>query len=148
MERARRFPRRLVGLTSLSVCFALLSSGLINIPVQSASPEKGVSPGRGQPQGVQSKKAKPEAPKQGPPEASLPNLDEAKQRRDDGARPPLIMPSSTRSRRKPLEPRQGRKVGDPLPPKSRARLTAQREGTDQIGRSHHASHRIRGIEHS
>lgn len=40
MKRVRRFPLRLIRLTSLSVCFALLLSALTNNPVQSKGSKK------------------------------------------------------------------------------------------------------------
>src|SRR5712691_5441310 len=49
----------------------------------------------------------------GSPEGTLPNLDEVRRRRHDAQQPPAHVPSLMRTRRKPLVPRNGLKVGDP-----------------------------------
>jgi hypothetical protein len=59
------------------------------------------------------RKVKPEPPVKGAPPFDLPNLDEVKQRPQRGPEAAPAVSSSTRSRHKPLEPRRGRKVGDP-----------------------------------
>src|SRR5258708_12527567 len=63
-----------------------------------------VSNAQGQPKGH----AEP-----GSPEGTLPNLDEVRRRRHDAPQPPAHVPSLMRTRRKPLVPRNGLKVGDP-----------------------------------
>lgn len=53
-------------------------------------------------------------PEPGRPEMNLPNLDEARRKRHPRPETPAAIPSLTRPRRKPLLPRNGRKVGDAL----------------------------------
>jgi hypothetical protein len=60
----------------------------------------------------QARQGRPEA---GPPAATMPNLDEVRRRRDPKPQAPPHIPSTIRSRQKPLLPRNGRRVGDPLP---------------------------------
>jgi len=52
----------------------------------------------------------------------LPSLDEVRQRQPREPQAARQIESTIRSRRKPLESRHGRKVGDPLPPKKRASI--------------------------
>ncbi len=52
----------------------------------------------------------------GPPEGKFPNLDEVRRRRQPIPRAPLAIPSTMRSPRNPLMPRNGLRVGDPLAP--------------------------------
>ncbi|HXD32516.1 MAG TPA: DUF4214 domain-containing protein, partial [Pyrinomonadaceae bacterium] len=52
-------------------------------------------------------------PEPGPPEMSLPNLSEVRRRVHPRPEAPRNVPSLMRGRRKPLQPRNGRKVGDP-----------------------------------
>lgn len=58
----------------------------------------------------QARRGHPEA---GPPTATLPNLDEVRQKRHPRPVTPTHSPSELRSRRRALTPRNGRKVGDP-----------------------------------
>lgn len=117
MRRAHRFPLRLVRGTSLCICLALVLTSLAMFPLPLVS-------GRGstQNQGNQgsengkSRKVKAASPERGAPNATLPNLDEAKHngnRRPAEVQAPLAQPSTMRSRHKPLESRGGRRVGDP-----------------------------------
>jgi YD repeat-containing protein len=56
----------------------------------------------------------------------MPSLDEVRQRQHEAPKPPKHIESTKRSRRKPLESRHGRKVGDPLPlPKKSAKITGE-----------------------
>ena len=100
MKRARRFPTRLVRWASLCVCFTLVVSVLIIVPIQ----REAISLA----QGV----VAPPPPMVGPPAGSLPNLEQV--RRQPQRRPvaPPHVPSNIRSRRRPLQPRNGRRVGD------------------------------------
>lgn len=54
-------------------------------------------------------------PRSGAPEGVFPNLDDVKSRPSVRPRAPQAIPSTKRARRKPLVPRNGRRVGDPLP---------------------------------
>ncbi|HEY8188612.1 MAG TPA: DUF4214 domain-containing protein, partial [Pyrinomonadaceae bacterium] len=65
------------------------------------------SPGSGL---AQSRRGNPQA---GPPAATLPNLDEVRRARQRRPKAPPPVPSTVRGPRKPIEPRNGRKVGDP-----------------------------------
>jgi YD repeat-containing protein len=58
----------------------------------------------------QSRRGNPEA---GAPETTLPNLNEVRRRVHPRPEAPPNVPSVMRGRRKPLQPRNGRKVGDP-----------------------------------
>jgi YD repeat-containing protein len=70
---------------------------------------------KGRRQGSQARRVKPVPPQPGAPEASLPNLDDVRSRLPLPVQAPPPVPSMVRSRRKPLESRHGRRVGDPLP---------------------------------
>ncbi len=149
MRRAHRLPARLIRWTSLCVCFALVLASLtLFSPISSGS---GFKPqGRNlQPDNGKGKKVAPAPPLPGAPAANLPNLDETRQRSpmEPQARQPA--PSTMRSRRKPVESRHGRKVGDPLPRKNQ-RADRGTSGSDRVarvntnrdratGRAHHAS---------
>jgi hypothetical protein len=61
------------------------------------------------------KKVDPAPPVTGPPAGNWPNLDEVKVRPSQDPRAPDSVNSTLRSRRKPIESRRGRKVGDPVP---------------------------------
>src|SRR5438876_11668056 len=54
-------------------------------------------------------------PVPGPPAANLPNLDEMRARQQPAPRAPEPIPSTIRSLRNPLVPRNGKRVGDLLP---------------------------------
>ena len=60
------------------------------------------------------RKVPPTPPQPGPPQAVLPNLQAERNRRWPSPVAPAAVPSTRRSKRKPLESRNGRKVGDPL----------------------------------
>ena len=53
-------------------------------------------------------------PEAGPPAATLPNLDQVRRERQPEPETPAAVPSTIRSRRKSLVPRNGRTVGDAL----------------------------------
>jgi dipeptidyl aminopeptidase/acylaminoacyl peptidase len=56
----------------------------------------------------------------------MPSLDEVRQRQHEPPKPSKHIESTARSRRKPIESRHGRKVGDPLPPrKASANITGE-----------------------
>lgn len=56
--------------------------------------------------------SRPGNPEAGPPEATLPNLNEVRRRPHPRPEAPPHIPSLVRGRRKPFQPRNGRKVGD------------------------------------
>jgi hypothetical protein len=111
-------PARLIRWTSLCVCFGLLFSAIAGIPFQTAS-SKESSRVRPQEQDGNQRRVAPQPPRKGPPAANLLNLDEVKHRQVQAPRAAAALPSTIRSRRKPLESRGGRRVGDPLPPRVR-----------------------------
>jgi hypothetical protein len=110
MKRTRRFPTRLVRCISLCVSFALLLSFLAIVPVR----RNGTSfaQGQGSPNGQGTRVPAP-PPVVGPPATDLPNIDAVRRRPNDPPETPPHLPSIIRSRRNPIEPRNGRKVGDP-----------------------------------
>src|SRR5882762_317537 len=130
MRRTHRLPARLIRWTSISVCFALVFASL-TLTTQSSNGKRAVfdqqvpqdlnrQPANGRGKG---KRAQPAPPQAGAPAARLPDTDEVRQRRHQAPRAPLQIESTIRSRRKPLESRHGRKVGDPLPPKQKKAST-------------------------
>ena len=117
MRRTHRLSARSRRWTSLCVGILLILSTLsLIIPVSSKS-------GFPQSTGITNrnvKKVAPKAPQPGAPSLTLPNLDNARRGRSIEPKAPREIESDTRSRRKPVESRHGRKVGDPLPPKQKA----------------------------
>ncbi len=109
MESIRRFPRWLIRGISLYVCAALIAIGLIGSSRQANAK---IEPQHGR---VQRKGPPPNKP--GRSHVVLPNLQELKNRREDKPKIAAPVESTMRSRRKPLQPRRGLKVGDPLPRK-------------------------------
>ena len=99
---------------SLLLCYGLLaalpSSALVG-GVEPARAQGGTQPGRG-------RRVKPQPPQPGAPAMTLPNLDSLRARLEVSPRTPSHIPSTLRSRRKPLEARRGRRVGDALPTQS------------------------------
>src|SRR6266404_5446787 len=83
------------------VCWSLLFSSLVLAKAPAVNVQRQSSGG---------------IPQAGPPAASVPNLDEVKGRNQPAPSAPPHLPSTIRSRHKPLLPRNGRKVGDLLPP--------------------------------
>jgi YD repeat-containing protein len=124
MRRTHRLSARLIRWTSLGVCFALILASLTLVtPISRGS---GFMPqGRnGQSGNDKAKKVKPSPPQPGAPAAQLPSLDEVRQRQHQAPNAARHIESTMRSRRKPMESRHGRKVGDPLPlPKTSAKIT-------------------------
>src|SRR6266404_8308237 len=117
MKRTHRLPARFIRWTSLCVCFALVLSCLVVTPLGSFD-HSSTALAQGQTGSLNgnAKKVEPAPPLAGPPAANLSNLDEVKLRGQEAPHAPESVSSTLRSRRKPLEPRLGRKVGDPLPP--------------------------------
>lgn len=132
MRRLNRLLARLILWTSLCVCFALILASLTLItPISSGS---GFIPqGRsGQSNNDKGKRVTPAPPLTGAPAASLPSLEEARQRAQVEAEAHHPIPSTLRSWRKPLESRQGRKAGDPLPPKRSATTNEIGVGCERV----------------
>jgi YD repeat-containing protein len=88
-------------LLSILICLSSLLSTLVVV-----TPRPLVT-AKAQPQ---ARKGKPDA---GPPAANLPNLDEVRRTHHHVPEAPAPIPSTLRSRRNPLMPRNGLKVGDP-----------------------------------
>jgi len=86
-------------LIALFICCTLLFSTLV---LGRSTQSGGVQ--------TQSRSGTPEA---GPPVTTLPNLDDVRRKHHQRPEAPAHIPSIMRSRRKPIEPRRGRKVGDP-----------------------------------
>lgn len=115
MRRTHRLPTRFISWISLSGCFSLLLTSLAIVPLPLVSSKSAlVSQGESN-QGTNDKarKVKADPPQKGAPAANLPNLDEVRQRRDPEPEAPAAIPSTMRSKRKPLESRGGKRVGDP-----------------------------------
>jgi YD repeat-containing protein len=96
--RWSRFTNPLAILISFLVCCSLLLSSLVLAQPATQRPQAQVRQGH---------------PEPGPPEGSLPNLDQARRHRQVDPEAPVPIPSAMRGRRKSLEPRNGRKVGNP-----------------------------------
>jgi hypothetical protein len=153
MKRTHRFPARLIRWTSSCVCFVLLLSCFVVTPLANLDHNRTVlAKGQSSSQNGNIKKVDPAPPVTGPPAANLPNLDEVKLRRQ-APRAPEPVSSTLRARRKPIESRQGRKVGDPLPTVrvGSSKATNDRERIDRastatrsvLGRSSLRSHHAR-----
>jgi hypothetical protein len=92
------------------LCIAIII-GLIALPTTFAG---GLAiQGRGQDPNRKARNVKPVPPEKGPPKMTLPNLDEVRGRRDDYVEIKPAVESSLRSKRKPPQQWDGRKVGDP-----------------------------------
>jgi hypothetical protein len=115
-------PARLIRLTSLCVCIAVVLSAISGVPFQAVSSKESIrlrKQGAGQGNSGRERRVNPPPPRTGPPASNLPNLDDLKHRQVQAPRAVDALPSLMRSRRKPLESRNGRRVGDPFPPISR-----------------------------
>lgn len=108
-HRLYALSRRWIG---LGICLVLVVSTLA-----STSSVSGFIPqGRAnQPNNGKAKRVRATPPIPGAPAVQLPNLDDTRQRLQPIVGPTQERLSSVRSRRKPLESRNGRKVGDSLP---------------------------------
>src|SRR6266446_903224 len=103
MKGAQPLPNRLIRWTSMSISFVLVFSLLTIAPISFLNRPVAQAQG-GLPNVTGSRVAAP-AGVLGPPEASLPNLDELRLRPHSPPQAPLPSPSMDRSRRNPLEPR-------------------------------------------
>jgi len=113
MRGARRFPQRLVRWTSLCVCLALVLTSLAMVPLAGGNNSIALAQGQSVSPNGKGRKVTPAPPETGAPAANLPNLNEVKRRRQREPEAPPDVPSIMRSRRRPIESRGGRKVGDP-----------------------------------
>src|SRR5437867_2976812 len=116
MAELHHLPKPLIRFITLTVCFALLFSAATGIPVRPANGKASRTRQQGNGQNVNERRVAPLPPRTDPPAANLPDLNEIKHARVESPRAPLALPSMMRSRRKPLEARNGRRVGDSLPP--------------------------------
>src|SRR6266404_1849611 len=142
----------LLRLTSLVVCFTLFLTTLSLVSINPVLAKRPIAiRKKNQQLNQEAKKVAPAPPQPGAPAFNLPNLDDARQRRNEGPKAPREIESTVRSRHKPLESRHGRKVGDPLPPKKTASTTNRGDGSERVrsagadprgtvgtARSHHA----------
>jgi len=103
MRRISRRSPRVTRLLVLFICSSFLFSSL--------ALAGGVSRGPGSPQD-ESRRGHPEA---GQPAAALPNLDDVRYRRYPEPQAPAPIESTARRHRKPRVPRNGLRVGDPIP---------------------------------
>jgi len=130
MRRTHRLSARSRRWTSIVIAFVLIVSILsLTIPVSSKS---GFPQGQNVGNNRSIKKVTPIPPQPGAPAVSLPNLDNARRASLNEAKAPREIESSSRSRRKPLESRHGRKVGDPLPPKKKASTESFEDGSERV----------------
>src|SRR5712692_8363704 len=146
MRRAHRLPKRLVRLTSLCACLALVLTSLAMVPPLRVSGRVTLPSAQDQdnqgPKNDKARKVKAEPPQKGAPAANLPNLDDVRRRRDPESEAPAALPSTMRSKRKPQESRKGRRVGDPGTTGEKVGSTLYRTGSGSewilFARLHHA----------
>ncbi len=112
-----RSPRRFLSSARLTRFFALLAAYrlLLSSITPFAQARYGLWQGFQSPLLLLQGRGSGPRPQPGPPEASLPNLDEARERDYPEPRAPEPIHSTVRSPRNPQETRNGRRVGDPLP---------------------------------
>lgn len=133
MRRTHRLPQRLIRWTGLLVSLSILATSTVT-PIGASSAKSPIRVAQGQRPFISQGQRQPapkdkgkrvtaRPPEPGRPPTSLPNLDEARQRKQDKPKAQRVIESTIRSRRKPLESRHGRKVGDPFPPKQQKAST-------------------------
>jgi YD repeat-containing protein len=110
MSFRRMFSRPLAASLSLILCCAMLAASLAPTSVGKTSPVRGAW----NPQAGRGRKVRAEPPQPGTA-ATLPNLDDVRNRPGLSPRALAAITTTVRSRRKPRESRRGRKLGDPLP---------------------------------
>src|SRR5713226_6168472 len=133
MRRTHHLPANLIRWTSLCICFALIQTSLTLITPASSKSGFLLQGRNGQGDNRNAKKVSPKPPQPGAPALALPNLEDTRQRMNDEQKAPRQVESNMRSRRKPLESRDGRKVGDPLPPKQKKASTDSLEnGSERV----------------
>ena len=113
MRSSRRFPMRLATWTSLFLLITLVLSFFTITPIRFGNVSTVLT--QSNPRSGTGSRVAARAPVPGPPEANLSNLDEVRRNIPVPPQAPLALPSSDRSRRNPLEPRNGKRVGDPGP---------------------------------
>jgi hypothetical protein len=113
MRSSRRFRVRLARWMSVFALVTLVLSFLIITPIRFGNAS--TVPTQSNPPSGTGSRVAAEAPVPGPPEANLLNLEEVGRNNPVPPQAPLALPSSDRSRRYPLEPRNGKRVGDPEP---------------------------------
>ncbi len=155
MNYARRISLRLVRCISLCLCAAVVLTSLLIAPISEASKSRPALKRKarvqngGQSDDRKTQKVTPAPPQPGPPFPNLPNLDEVRRRPPEIPHAPLPVPSTLRSRRKPL--RAGTVSLSSLPRPRQATLIAlatDRERfsetrgapstADVVGRLHHS----------
>jgi hypothetical protein len=117
---AHESPR--VRLLSILTCFSLLLSTLVLAAPRPAFVTRAQSQSRGA------------QPQPGPPAYTLPNLDDVRRLVYVEPQTPLPIPSTRRSPRKPLVPRNGLKVGDPGTTLGVVGQVSTRSGSDRVRR--------------
>jgi RHS repeat-associated protein len=142
MRRTHRLPKRLIRWTGFAISFSLITSSVVTpattsgakSPIRVAQGQRHlISQGERQPVPKdKGKRVAAKPPEAGRPSALLPNLDEARQRKNDKPKAPRAIESTVRSRRKPIESRNGRKVGDPLPPKQKASTDSSATDSERV----------------
>src|SRR5437588_2939778 len=155
MNYPRRVSLRLVRCISLCLCAAVVLTSLLIAPISEASKSRPtlkratrVQNG-GQSDDRNAQKATPAPPQPGPPFPNLPNLDEVRRRPPEIPRAPLSVPSTLRSRRKPLRAGSVNLSSSPRTRQAtlkasatdRERLSDARRGLstgDVVGRLHHS----------
>ncbi|MBV8857427.1 MAG: PD40 domain-containing protein, partial [Acidobacteria bacterium] len=105
-------PRLIRPLLSFALCSILFAAPLTLSSDNPAQAQRKAQAGR-------EKRVKAEPARPGAPEASLPNLDAVRRSLPPAPQAPPPVPSTVRSRRKPLQSRQGRRVSDPRPTPAR-----------------------------
>jgi|GEM_PF-920292 len=111
---ARWFSRRLVCSLSLLICLSVVLVSLVIGPVSANMASNPQRQDRKKDSGNdKARKVKPRPPETGPPAFEAPNLDQAKRKNQAEVQVPTPSPSTVRSKRKPFESRNGKRVGDP-----------------------------------
>ena len=97
-----RYPQRLLRWTGVSVCLALVVSCLAFSPQQRTSAKNGARnrPVTPQEENGKARRVSPPAPRVGPPEGNLPNLDEIRGTQPNPAEAPSPIPSTRRRHRR------------------------------------------------
>jgi len=142
MRRTHRLPQRLIRWTGLLVSLSILGTSTVT-PIGASSAKSPIRVAQGQRPFVSQGQRQP-APRDkgkrvtarplepGRPPTLLPNLDEARQRKQDKPKAQRAIESTSRSLRKPLESRHGRKVGDPLPLKQKASTDSSATDSERV----------------